>query len=275
MELNYPQLSDLTFKKLSDLLFKNSGITLKDHKKYLLIHRLSKYVGPGKQFPDFEVYYKTLEADKSGNLMTDFLNALTTNWTFFFREEVHFDFLREVLQERVKTEPYIRLWSAASSTGEESYSMAITIWRALKSLQGTDIKILATDISQRVLNFAKEGKYHYTKVRGHLQDHELKSYFRFDRENNDFVVLPRVKDLISFRYLNLMEQYPFKKQFDVVFLRNVLIYFDNREKEIVINKIQDFIKPDGYLITGMSESLVGINHPFKIVKNSIYRKKSS
>ena len=272
-ELDYPELSDDVFHKLTDLLFKKSGITLRDHKKYLLIHRISKFVGKNKRFESFNDYYKALINDKSGNLTVEFVNTLTTNFSYFFREEIHFDILKKYLTENYKKESYIRLWSAACSTGEEPYSIAISCLQSIPELNRLDLKILATDISTKVLSIAEEGLYHYTKVRGHIEDRELKTFFNFKRENNSFIVKKSVKDLVSFRYLNLLSSYPFKKNFDVVFLRNVLIYFDNNEKQIAINKLYDYIKPDGYLILGLSESMVGINHRFVPLKNSVYQKK--
>lgn len=272
MELDYPQLTDEQFKKFSRMLFELSGIKLRDHKKYLLIHRLSKYVGPAKQFHSFEEYYQALQADESGKMVSDFLNVLTTNFTFFFREPVHFEFLRDYLEKARDSQEYIRIWSAACSSGEEPYSMAITLKQALTNPADYDTKILATDISRKMIHLAEAGVYHYTKVRGHLEDKLLKDYFNFDKETNDFSVAQSIRDLVSFRYMNLLESFPFNKLFDVVFLRNVLIYFENKEKEYIINKIANCIKPGGYLILGLSESLVGLQHRFKINRNSIYQK---
>lgn len=271
-DLGYPNLSKDLYRKMSELLYKSTGINLKEHKHYLMVHRLSKFVGPGKAFVDFESYYEALQNDKTGNLIIDFMNVLTTNWTFFFREPLHFDFLRDYLKKNADSEDYIRIWSAACSSGEEPYSMSIAATQAMSNPAVKDFKILATDISTKVLNFAKAGRYHYTKIRGHLEDSQLKTYFDFDKLSNDFVVAKHIKDLITFGYLNLLEPYPFNKMFDIVFLRNVLIYFDNKEKEIVVNKIANYIKPGGYLITGLSESLVGITHHLTMQKNSIYQK---
>lgn len=271
-KLGYQELTDSLFDKFRGLLFTESGITLKDYKKYLLINRLSKFVGDDRPFKSFEDYYSALLEDKSGNHMVEFVNALTTNYSFFFREEIHFNHLKSYLAENGRSEPYIRLWSAACSTGEEPYSMAISCQQALSNLHGLDIKILATDISTKVLNIASNANYHYTKVRGHIEDRELKSFFNLDRSTNSFCVKPELRNLITFRHLNLLDDYPFQKNFDVVFLRNVLIYFDNREKEIVINKIYDHVKPGGFLILGLSESLVGVKHPFHSLKNSIHQK---
>ena len=270
INLDEVELTDAQFRKLADLLFKLSGITLKEHKKYLLINRLSKFVGAGKDFTNFEDYYNALNEDKSGKLMINFVNVLTTNFSYFFREEVHFDFFKKYILDNYKKEHYLRFWSAACSTGEEPYSLSIALTQSLPPGAYRDVKILATDISTRVLEFAQKGVFHYTKVRGHVEDKDLRTYFIFDKNNKDFIVKDHIKNNISFRYLNLLDNYPFKKQFDIVFLRNVLIYFDNKEKEFIINKIAEYLKPNGYLILGLSESLVGIKHKLNGMKNSIY-----
>jgi chemotaxis protein methyltransferase CheR len=272
-EFGYPDISDALFKQMTGLLFQESGITLREGKKYLFLNRLSKVVGEDKTFTNFEDYYQALLGDKSKKLLSEFINLLTTNFSFFFREDLHFNFLKQYLRENAKKEPYIRFWSAASSTGEEAYSIAISCLQTLGSPIHGDLKILASDISTRVLERARNGNYHYTQVRGHIEDNELKKFFDFDKDSNDFLVKDEIKRMVAFRYLNLIEFYPFKKNFDIVFLRNVLIYFGDREREIVINKIYDYVKPGGYLILGLSESLAGIRNPFQSMKNSIYQKK--
>jgi len=267
------RLSDELYEKFRDLFYKHTGIYLKDYKKYLVEYRLFKLVGLGKKFNNFESYYNALLEDKSGILLREFIQSLTTNWTFFFRENVHFNFLKNYLKEKIESEPYMRFWSAGCSTGEEAYSMAICCFEVLDNPFKYDLKILATDISLKVLEEAYKGIYHYDRMaRGSLDDKILKKYFVFDMINKNFVVKDEVKNLVSFRYLNLMDNYPFKKKFDIVFLRNVLIYFDNQEKEFILSKIFDVVKDKGYLILGLSESLVGIRHKFKLLKNSIYQK---
>ncbi len=274
-DLGTPQLVQKTFVEIRDYLFRETGISLHDHKIYLARHRLSKFVGIGKAYTSFEEFFRAVQKDVSGNLKTEMINVLTTNFSYFFREPVHFDFLHHYLKKQASSQEQIRLWSAACSTGEEPYSLSITAQRAMPDLGQKDFKILATDISTTVLKGAMKGVYHYNKVRGHIENSELKRYFTFDRNTNDFMVSPDTKNVVAFRYLNLLGKFPFQRLFDVVFLRNVLIYFDTREKEIVIRKIYDFIKPGGYLILGLSESLVGINHSYKSMKNSIYQKKQN
>lgn len=274
MENEFINISDQTFHKLTNFFFQLTGISIKEYKKYLVLHRLSKFIGPGKPYPNFESYYQALVSDKSGNMVNDFINVLTTNFSFFFRESIHFDFLRKYLEQNQDKQEYLRIWSAASSTGEEAYSIAICALETIPQIQKKDFKILASDISTKVLNIAIKGQYQASKINGYVPKESIRKYFYYDKKNQTYIVKEELKNLIAFRYLNLLEPYPFKKQFDIVFLRNVLIYFDNQEKKKIIDKIVEYIKPNGYLILGLSESLVGIalNHPIKNLKNSIYQK---
>lgn len=267
----YENISDLLFNQFSALLFKHTGINLKTHKKYLLVHRLSKFVGPDKPFKNFKSYLKALHQSTDNTLLTGFINVLTTNFSFFFREEVHFKFLTTFLKERAKQEPYLHLWSAASSTGEEAYSMAITLLEAIPHFH-QEVKILGTDISTKVLYAAIKGVYAQEKIIQSVSTPSIKNYFTYNNKRKIYEVNSQLKKLVTFRQLNLLGSYPFKKQFDVVFLRNVLIYFDNQEKERAINQIYHVLKPGGALIIGLSESMVGLSHPFSPFKNSIYLK---
>ncbi|HBD95179.1 MAG: hypothetical protein A2015_04760 [Spirochaetes bacterium GWF1_31_7] len=262
-------LSDTMFKKITKYLYDKTGITLKDYKKYLVINRLSKFVGYDKEYKTYEDFFESLVNDKTGALFTIFTNSLTTNFSFFFREPESFQFLTDFLKDRDQKEDYIRLWSAASSTGEEGYSMAITAINALPDIKKIDFKILGTDISNKVLSIAEQGTYKIDKIKTNILKGDLNQYFTKDGEFA--TVKNEVKRLIAFRYLNLLDHYPFKKQFDVIFLRNVLIYFDEAKKEIIVNKVAQYLKPDGVLVLGLSESLVGIKHPFKQGRNSIYK----
>ncbi len=267
------RLSEELYQKFRDIFYKFTGIYLKDYKKYLVEYRLLKFVGKGRQFATFEDFYEALLKDNMGSLKKALVQVLTTNFTYFFREEVHFDFLKDYLKKKANEEPYVRIWSAGCATGEEAYSIAISCFEALNNPHNYDLKILATDISLPVIEFAFEGIYHYNRMlKGNIDDKILRKYFIFDKKNKDFIVKEEVKNLISFRYLNLMDVYPFKKNFDVVFLRNVLIYFDNDEKRYILDKIFDVIKNDGCLILGLSETLIGVKHRFRLLKNSIYSK---
>ena len=266
-------LSNNLFEKFVELFYNYTGISLQDYKKYLVEYRLQRIIGSDKQFRNFEDFYEGLIHDNTGEIRTKFINLLTTNFTYFYREDVHFEFLRNHLCRNTGKESYTRLWSAGCSSGEEAYSMAITCIESMGNAIRKDVKILATDISLDVLRFGHYGMYHYSKIKGGIEDSLLKRYFHFDSEKKTFTVKKEIRDMVNFRYLNLMKEYPFEKKFDAVFLRNVLIYFDNNEKEHILNKIYDYIKDGGFLIIGLSESLVGIRHRYVTLKNSIFQKK--
>ncbi|HOJ65083.1 MAG TPA: CheR family methyltransferase, partial [Spirochaetota bacterium] len=170
-------LSDYLFKKLVEYFYKETGISLKEYKKYLVEHRLSRFIGEGSRFRDFNEFYNALIEDKTGELKSILIQSLTTNWTYFFRENIHFEFLKEYLRENWDKQRYIRLWSAGCSTGEEAYSMAIVSKEVIPEIEKIDFRILATDISLKVLNFAINGVYNYSKIKTSIEDHTLKRYF--------------------------------------------------------------------------------------------------
>jgi len=265
------QLSDALFARFADLLCRKTGILLKDYKKYLVVNRLSRMVGPGLAFPDFGGLYRALVENPDGALMSEFVNALTTNFSYFFRDPVHFRFLEQYLRDKAGTQGYLRFWSAASSSGEEAYSIAITLG-AHRSLLPADTKILATDISTKVLMQAESGLFPVKAVQEHVDARLVDRCFALRPEGPRYEIDPRLREMVSFRYLNLLSPFPFKKLFDVVFLRNVLIYFGMDEKREVLRRACDCLKPGGYLVIGLSESLVGIDAPLKTRGNSIYEK---
>lgn len=264
-------LTDALFLKYRSLFYDLSGILLKDYKKYLVEYRLQKFVGEGKRFRDYTALYNALTSGEDPLLRRDFINTLTTNYTFFFREPEHFAFLAYYMREKAPGQEYVRLWSAACSTGEEPYSMAITV---LKNYNGTfnDVKILATDISERVLAIAESGEYALEKLSHSMSPATLKKYFYCNEKENYAEVSRELRSLVTFGKINLVDLPPFKKRFDIVFLRNVLIYFENSEKEHIISNISHVLKPGGYLVVGLAESLVGVSHGLRQLKYSIYRK---
>lgn len=266
-----PILNQNTFKNISNLFYQLTGIELKDHKKYLVENRLSKYIGEGKEFSSFEDFYQKLLKDKTGDLKKLFIQSLITNYTFFFREPIHFSFVRWYLRNRLEKELYIRIWSNGCSTGEEAYSIAISSLMEFPNIENYDFKILASDVVKEYLIKAQEGIYSKSKL-SNLNYQFLLKFFDYLPNIDSYRIKEKVKKLIAFRILNLISTYPFTKEFDIVFLRNVLIYFNKKEKEEIINKIYQYIKKNGYLIIGLSESLVGIDHPLKMLKHSIYKK---
>jgi len=266
-------ISNDLFIKFSELLYKKAGLKLPEHKKYLLEYRLSKYIGEQTGYLDFQQLYNALLTDT--DVLNIFLEEMTTNYTYFFREFIHFKFLYYYFLNKGYEQPYINIWSAGCASGEEPYSIAM-VANDIPNIEITNkIKILATDISQKVLNKAITGIYNKRAVEENSEINLLSKYSRFlkyDKIRDLYLIKDEIKNFISFRILNLVDSYPFKKYFDIVFLRNVLIYFDNNIKEEILNRIYDYIKPNGYLIISLSESLVGIKHRFIQKKYSIYQK---
>lgn len=262
-------LSDALFERISHLLLTKTGIGLKNYKKYLLVSRLNQVVGPGKRFGRFEDYYEALSTDP--DLLQEFINALTTNYSYFFRDPVHFEVMEQYLRETAPDEPYLRFWSAASSTGEEAFSMAITLARHQGFLP-TDRRILATDISTKVLAQAEQGSYSAEAVLRHVEPRDQTRFFTAADGGKRFQVKDELRAMVDFRQLNLQSSYPFRKKMDIIFLRNVMIYFGPREKAQILDKVYEHLKPGGLLFLGLSESLAGLTHRFVTYRNSVHQK---
>jgi chemotaxis protein methyltransferase CheR len=274
-------LKDSEFQTFSRYVQDVCGINLHEGKKELLKARLGKILR-GRNFRSFHEYYDHVVNDKSGHELTTLLNSISTNLTYFFREPQHFEFLRrqilpELLKSKIASEkPILKFWSAGCSTGEEAYSIAITASEALDQMKKLQIKILASDLSTKVLTKAGNGIYEKEKIdkiphdvkRRYLQkgDNRWEGYLRVKKE---------IRELISFRRLNLMEEFRFRKPFDVIFCRNVMIYFDGPTKELLVEKFYQNLSDRGYFLIGHAESLTGINHNFKYIKPSVFRKQES
>jgi chemotaxis protein methyltransferase CheR len=262
-------LSDALFGRLVDLLARKTGIRLKEYKKYLVVSRLARAVGPDKKFGTFDEYYQALQTDP--HLLQDFINALTTNYSYFYRDSIHFSVLARYLRERAQDQSYLRFWSAASSTGEEAFSIAMTVANHQGFLP-QDRKILATDISTRVLGSAIEAVFGQEAVLRNVCAEDQQRFFIHEREERRFRAKPQLRSAVDFRQLNLLDPYPFTRRMDVIFLRNVMIYFGPIEKSAIIAKMYDCLKPGGLLFLGLSESLAGIPHRFESYRNSIHQK---
>lgn len=271
-------LKDSEFQRFSRYVYDKCGINLHGGKKELLKARLGKILRQ-RNFRSFRAYYDQVVNDKSGYELTLLLNSISTNLTYFFREPEHFDFLRaKALPELIETKASsrdnsLRLWSAGCSSGEEAYSIAITVSEAVYGMKKWQIEIYATDLSTKVLATANAGIYEEEKV--HNIPFDLKRRY-FQKGSNKwkgyFRVKKGIRDMISFKRLNFMEKFLFKDPFDVVFCRNVMIYFDNPTKEGLIKKLSQCLSNGGYLLVGHSESLTGVKHQLKYIQPSIYKK---
>lgn len=268
-------VSDELFKLFADLIYKTAGIKLSVTKKSLLVSRLMKRLRQ-KGLNSFTEYYHRVKEDEEE--MVEMLNCISTNTTKFFREGHHFEYLeKNILPElfKNKQEKTIRIWSAGCSTGEEPYTIAITACEALnRERSGLDIKILATDISTKVLHSAERGIYEQEQLPENIQIDESRYFLKGTRGNKGKLrVKDFVKDLISFRRLNFKDTaYPFKKEFDVIFCRNVMIYFDEEMKKHVFERFYRHLSDGGYLFLGHSETML-MQDKFKPVHVTVYKKR--
>jgi chemotaxis protein methyltransferase CheR len=263
------------FEALRALIKKITGITLADSKEELVYGRVSRRLRSlGLQ--TFSEYRQRLEFGDQEEL-TEFCNAMTTNLTAFFRESHHFSYLREHLLLPRLEDPHasrrIRIWSAACSSGEEAYSLAMTVCESIPDWRRWDIKILATDIDSRVLARAKEGVYAKDRVKG-LQPQRLARFFRTQREGGQEVyeVVPDLATLITFKQLNLMHELPMTGPFDAIVCRNVIIYFDKDTQKKLFERIAPLQRPDDLLFLGHSESLFRVTTAYALIGKTIYRR---
>lgn len=275
MAMNTLQISREEFKLIADLIYKHFGIFLSDQKVKLVEGRLQKLLLKHR-FSSFQAYYHWL-TEAEGDIterMSELVDRMSTNHTFFWREHAHFDLLEnELLPELEKVHSLnkkLRIWCAASSSGQEPYTLAMILLKHFgEKYKLWDTGILATDISRNILNKAEEGIYTAEDV-GQLPAH-LRSNFK-KIETGDYQVIPKVKNEVTFRRFNLMNKFPFKGKMDIIFCRNVMIYFDGPTKKDLINRMYEQLNTPGYLITSLSESIDRTNFPFKYVKPGVYKK---
>ncbi|MGQ9843924.1 MAG: CheR family methyltransferase [Spirochaetota bacterium] len=262
-------LSQHDFDFIRNIVFKESGIKLSDMKKALVQSRLLRRMRELhiQSYDEYCDYVRKNYEEEIGNL----INCITTNKTEFFREKDHFSILQDVL-EREFCHKNIALWSAGCSTGEEAYSIAIAIMESGFKKQFT---ITATDIDTNVLSVAQNGIYPMDAV--HMFDSNLlKKYFLKgkDQYQGYVKVKPILKDKIVFQHLNLLDDnYRSKKLYDIIFCRNVMIYFDKDVQAQVLKKFYDYLPKGGYLFLGYAESIVSSNVPFYYIAHSVYQKR--
>ena len=268
------QISEKEFKQLADYIKANYGIFLKTEKQTLMTTRLSNVLTE-KNLTSFADYFNYIVADKTGDAIVTLIDKITTNHTFFMREVDHFNYFKEKVLPQLTSnskQKDLRIWSAGCSSGEEPYTLAMIIDEFLgidKKLW--DTKILATDISSKVLNVACEGIYTNERIAVIPTSWKLNYFEKLENENT--ILIPRIRNEVIYRKFNLMEEaFPFKKKFHVIFCRNVMIYFDNKTKIDLVKKFYDLTEPGGYLFIGHSESLNRNESEYKYVLPSVYRK---
>jgi chemotaxis protein methyltransferase CheR len=262
-------ITDAEFAQFQRLIYQIAGISLADTKKVLLVGRLGKRL-KALNLPTFGAYYKYVASGNDANERQTMVDLLTTNETYFFREEAHFDFLRQVIIPQHPRGVSFDIWSGASSTGEEIYTLSMVLADEL----GADglWTILGSDISTHVLGIAQRGQYWLDRVRGLPQAYLRKYFLKGVRTQEGSVIIdPALRRHTRFKQINLNTTLPDVGKFHVIFLRNVMIYFDNDTKRKVVARMVEKLRPGGYFIVGHSESLNGLNETLKPVKPTIYR----
>lgn len=267
------ELTSKQFQKVAHIVYDYCGINLKSGKEALVRARLMKRLRALK-LGDVSQYIGLIESESGREELAEMIDVMTTNKTSFFREIDHFHYLRDTILPSLN-QNRLRFWSAACSSGEEPYSIAILLREHLPNVDRRDVKVLATDISYEMIDRAKQAIYPkelLTDVPTPLR----KKYFKkagAPGSSGAFVqVDPKIQTMTHIAWLNLMEKWPMKGPFDVIFCRNVMIYFDRSTQERLINRYYDLLRPGGHLFVGHSEGLSAVKHQFKYVKPAVYLK---
>ena len=271
-------VSEEIYTKIRDLLYKSSRINLGPDKKQLVMTRLNKriqFLGLDS-FEDYWEHVSKLDRSGSSDELGFLVDSLTTNYTKFFREPMSLDYFRDHIIPSLLKEKYrekISVWSSACSTGEEPYTLAIILAEAMERNHTTRWEITGTDISRRVLETASSGIYPTDNI-GISNPTFLKKYFLKGKEKSagKCRVKKELRDNLKFMHLNLFDQtYPFTEKFDVIFCRNVMIYFDRQTQKQLVERLVSWLNPHGYLVIGSSESITGMSDKLTSIKPTIYQ----
>lgn len=265
-------LSSAQFQRISRMLQSMVGISIKPGKEMLVKSRLaSRLRGLGMR--DFDQYLAHVESPGARAELETMIDLLTTNKTSFFREHQHFDFLKRQVLPGLAGKKRIRFWSAGCSMGQEPYTLAMVLHESMPDLQRRDIRILATDLSARVLAVAQRAIYD-EETCGDIDPTLLQRYFSRVEDSNGpgFQVKEPLRRMVQLAQLNLNGPWPMKGPFSTIFCRNVMIYFNRDVREKLVRRYYDMLEPGGYLFIGRAESLTGIDHDFASVMPAVYRK---
>ena len=269
-----PRLSDAEFARFRSLIQKHTGIHLKDHKRQLLLARLGQHIRK-LGLASFSDYYEYLARDASGEALRAFINRITTNKTSFFREPHHFEFLRARLIPELRRygKRELRIWSAGCSSGEEPYSIAFAIGEALGKCHAWDVRIMATDIDTEVLAQARAGIYPVAALEDVPAVLRRACFLRgYGEFRGQVQVRPELRRLVEFRRINLKEpDWGLHTRFDVIFCRNVIIYFERPLQQEIVERLTGFLKPEGYFFGGHSENLFWMRDLLVPVEPTVYR----
>jgi len=266
--------TETDFNRVRSVVHAHAGIHLADSKQNLVYNRLARRLRV-LGFDDFQSYLAYVEGPGHDEEFTHLINAITTNLTFFFRENHHFEFLTQelfpaLLKKNADTRK-VRIWSAGCSTGEEPYSLAIVAKESFPA--GWDVRIDASDLDTNVIDTGREGVYSIEALKGVTQDRVKRWFLRGSGANAGMVkVKPDLKEIIRFQQVNLMNDWPWNESFDIVFCRNVVIYFDKPTQQRLFARYHQALKSDGHLFIGHSESLYKVSEQFKLLGKTIYQK---
>ncbi|MBN66245.1 MAG: chemotaxis protein CheR [Rickettsiales bacterium] len=271
-------LSPHDFRFLAQLVKEQTGIVLAEHKRDMVYSRLVRRLR-ALGLPDFNTYCALLQSENSQEEMGNLVNAITTNLTSFFREAHHFEHLaNQSLPESFATNAAtkrLRIWSAGCSSGAEPYSLAMVLAESMKQKQGWDSKILATDIDTSMLQRGREGIYRMQDWEAIPKDLRSKYAKKIQQNGQEVAQMsPQIARYISFKPLNLLQpQWPMKGPFDIIFCRNVVIYFDKPTQSVLFDRYAKLLRPRGWLYVGHSENLFKVTDKFELIGKTIYRKK--
>jgi chemotaxis protein methyltransferase CheR len=267
-----PVLNDREFENISRLAYEHFGLNLGDSKQGLVAARLGKLLRQ-LGLKSFQHYYDYVKADRSGVALAGMVDQLTTNHTSFFREPRHFDFLCKTIFPALRARSRIHIWSAACSSGEEAYSIAMSLLEESPREAAVKVKIKATDISTRVLEKAKRGVYEADRFEG-IPTALLQRYLVPERAEatNAFRFKNDIRSMIEFQHLNLMAKLPEGYSCSVIFCRNIMIYFDKPTQQSLVQRLSHHLEDGGYLFIGHSESLNNISHGLDYISPATYRK---
>ena len=276
--ITYQQLTDVQFQKFSSLVYDKTGIYLKPEKKELLNARLGKRLR-ATGIKSFKEYYEFVTTERSGDELVHLIDSVSTNFTSFFREKSHFEMLTSMVLPSFAKEGRGRnkdivLWSSACSSGEEPYTMAMVMDDYVSRNPGLRYQILATDISTRVLAHAQRGVYTDDRI-AKVPTLFLKKYFQkgVGRSNGYVKIKNELCSVIQFSRFNLMGEFPWRDSIDIIFCRNVMIYFNRETQQELVNKFYQALAPGGFLFIGHSESISSLEHRFTQVDATAYQKK--
>jgi chemotaxis protein methyltransferase CheR len=267
------RMTNADFDRISKLALQYSGIVLARHKRNMVYSRIARRVRALK-LNCFSDYLNYLECNHAVEA-SEFINALTTNLTSFFRENHHFNFLKEELFPKLaiinQSSRKLRIWSAGCSIGQEAYSIAVMLKESVFPLSW-DVKILATDLDSNVIETGREAIYPSEHIDG-IDSKIVKKYFNRSNDGQSVQVKDALRKMVFFKRLNLLEEWPMTGPFDVIFCRNVVIYFNKETQNILFDRYADMLPIGGHLIIGHSENINGVTDRFENLGNTIYRKK--